>query len=234
MGFSVLSIYCQENKEKPILLTGLVIDKETSEVLVNAHYIISNNRGGVVDETGRFAILGMINDTIIFSYVGYKDVMVVVSDTLHRNDYLVGIFMPRDTILLDEVVILPRLRSLKSEISALSSTRNTDNINAANNLSRASYTGISRNIMWDDADAQYKYISNQIKIRSMEQGFVPSDEMVAINLAAGIPFLIAYYLIDPKSPPRPETILSQPDIERVMKALNTRRASLIQPADSIK
>ena len=88
LGLLVLSVYCQENQEKPIRLTGFVVDKETSEALVNTHYIINNERGGVVDETGRFAIVGMVNDTIIFSYVGYKDITVVVSDTLRRNDYL--------------------------------------------------------------------------------------------------------------------------------------------------
>ena len=233
LGLVVLSVHCQENQEKPIRLTGFVIDKETSEALGNSHYIINNERGGVVDEAGRFAILGMVNDTIIFSYLGYKDVTVIVSDTLRRSDYLVGIFMPRDTILLDEVVILPRLGSLKSEISALSSTQNMENLNAVNNLTRAAYTGISRNIRWSDADAQYTYISNQIKMRSMEQGLVASDEMVAISLAAGIPFLIAYYLKGPESPVRPKVILSQSEIERMMRAFNLRRDALLHPADSI-
>ena len=142
--------------------------------------------------------------------------------------------MPRDTILLDEVVILPRLGSLRSEISALSSAKDVDNLNAINNLNMAAYTGISQNIEWSDADAQYKYVSNRIKMRAMEHGLVASDEMVAINLAAGLPFLIAYYLRGPQSPDRPEIVLSQPEIERMFRAFKAKGEVLVEPADSIK
>jgi len=235
LGLSISTAYCQTKPDKPIRLSGIVVDKQTQELLVNSHYIINNKRGGVVDASGRFAIFGMVNDTIIFSYVGYKDVVVVVSDTLRRDNYLVGIFMPRDTILLDEVVILPRLGSLKSEISALSSTQDLNNLNAVNNLNMAAFTGISRNIQWSDADAQYKYVSNQIKMRAMEQGMVASDEIVAFNLAAGIPFLIIYYLKGgPRAPERPEVILSQPELERMMRAFRKNLYDSVQPPDSIR
>ena len=230
----ITSVFCQTKPDKPIRLSGIVVDKQTQELLVNSHYIINNKRGGVVDASGRFAIFGMVDDTIIFSYVGYKDVVVIVSDTLRRNDYLVGIFMPRDTIVLDEVVILPRLGSLKSEISALSSIQDLNNMNAVNNLNMAAFTGISRNIQWSDADAQYKYVSNQIKMRAMEQGLVASDEMVAFNLAAGIPFLIAYYLRGPQSPDRPAVVLSQPEINLMMKVFRKNQNDSVPSPDSIR
>lgn len=234
-GLSLSSVFSQVKPDKPVRLTGFVIDKETRESLVNSHYIINNRRGGVVDANGRFAFLGAVNDTIVFSYVGYKDVVVIVSDTLPRNDYLLGIFMPRDTILLDEVVILPRLGSLKSEITALSTTKDIEQVNAVNNLTMAAYTGISRNIEWSDPEAQYKYVSNQIKMRAMEQGMVPSDEIVAINLAAGIPFLIMYYLRGgPKAPDRPEVVLSQPEMERMMRAFEEKRKEFTHPTDTIR
>jgi hypothetical protein len=235
LGLSLSSVLSQVKDDKPIRLTGFVIDRETREPLMNSHYIVNRRRGGVVDANGRFALMGAVNDTIVFSYVGYKDVAVIVSDTLLRDNYLVGIFMPRDTILLDEVVILPRLGSLKSEITALSTVQDVDQINAVNNLSMAAYTGISRNIEWSDPDAQYKYVSNQIKMRAMEQGLMPSDEIVAINLAAGIPFLIAYYLRGgPRAPERPAVVLSQPEIDRMMRAFEKKRKDSVEPADSIR
>ena len=140
--------------------------------------------------------------------------------------------MPRDTILLDEVVILPRLGSLKSEITALSARKDVDQVNAVNNLNMAAYTGISRNIEWSDPEAQYKYVSSRIKERAMAQGLVPSDEIVAINLAAGLPFLLAYYLRGgPKVTDRPEVIISQPEINRMMRVFEERRRALIHPKD---
>lgn len=233
-GLSLFSGKSQVKDDKPVHLTGFVIDKETREPLVNTHYIINNRRGGVVDANGRFAIPGLVNDTIVFSYVGYRDVIFVVSDTLMRDNYLVGIFMPRDTILLDEVVILPRLGSLRSEITALSSTRDVDQVHAVNNLNMAAYTGISRNIEWSDPEAQYRYVSNMIKSRAMAQGMVPSDEIVAVNLALGLPFLFAYYLRGgPKVPDRPEVVLTQPEMNRMIRAFEERRKDLIHPADSI-
>ena len=154
---------------------------------------------------------------------------------LQRNDYLVGIFMPRDTILLDEVVILPRLGSLRSEITALSTTKDVDQVHAVNNLSMAAYTGISRNIEWSDPEAQYRYVSNQIKERAMAQGLVPSDEIVAINLAAGLPFLFAWYLRGgPKVPDRPQVVLTQPEMDRIMRAFEQMRKDLVEPNDTLR
>jgi len=235
LGLSLSYVCGQVKEDKPVRLTGFVIDKQTRDPLVNTHYIINNRRGGVVDENGRFAIPGMVNDTIVFSYVGYKDVVLIVSDMLQRNDYLVGIFMPRDTILLDEVVILPRLGSLRSEITALSTTKDVDQVHAVNNLSMAAYTGISRNIEWSDPEAQYRYVSNQIKERAMAQGLVPSDEIVAINLAAGLPFLFAYYLRGgPKVPDRPQVVLTQPEMDRIMRAFEQMRKDLVEPNDTLR
>lgn len=232
---SLSSGYSQVTDYKPVQLTGFVIDRQTREPLVNTHYIINNRRGGVVDASGRFTIPGVVNDTIVFSYVGYEDVVLIVSDTLQRDHYLVGIFMPRDTILLDEVVILPRLGNLRSEITALATTRDIDQVHAVNNLNMAAYTGISRNIEWSDPEAQYRYVSNMIKARAMAQGLVPSDEIVAINLALGLPFLFAYYLRGgPKVPDRPEVVLTQPEMDRMIRTFEERRKDSVERIDTLR
>jgi len=64
---------------------------------------------------------------------------------------------------------------------------------------------------------------------------IPSDEIVAFNLAAGLPFLFAYYLRGgPKVPDRPEVVLSQPEIDRMMQAFEEKRKDSVEPGDTLK
>ena len=49
-----------------------------------------------------------VGDTLRFSHVGYVPVEMVVADSLEREDYLLGVFMSRDTVMLSEVLVVPR------------------------------------------------------------------------------------------------------------------------------
>ena len=57
-----------------IELKGIVIDAKTKEPLPYVNYAIGVSQGGTTDDSGRFFItVNAKTDSIIFSYVGYKD-----------------------------------------------------------------------------------------------------------------------------------------------------------------
>ena len=105
--YGIYSVNGQVEKQDNLFVTGVVCDRDSIFPLRNALCRLDSTYRGV-DEDGRFAFEVKMGDTLVFSHVGYVPVKIVVSDTLTQRDYLLGIFMTRDTVLLAEVVVIPR------------------------------------------------------------------------------------------------------------------------------
>ena len=73
----------------------------------------------VADEGGRFFVEAKVGDTLRFTHVGYEPAEVVVADSLAGKDYLLGIFLGRDTVMLAEVLILPRIRRMEMRLDPM-------------------------------------------------------------------------------------------------------------------
>lgn len=121
----------QTEKDDRIFVTGVVCDRDSVQPLPEAIWRLGQEAWGV-DAKGRFSVRVHVGDTLRFSHVGYEPVEVIVSDTLRRDDYLLGVFLVRDTVLLAEVLIMPRFFTggYKSDPYLL---------NARNNFNQALY-----------------------------------------------------------------------------------------------
>ena len=98
-------VCCQD--KKLVQLTGRITN-EILEPLPYAHILIMNNlRGTITDNDGKFSIVTEVNDTILFSTVGYKRKFLVIPDTLPKPFLTVDLVLQEDTILIDAVEIYP-------------------------------------------------------------------------------------------------------------------------------
>ncbi|WP_251620146.1 carboxypeptidase-like regulatory domain-containing protein [Odoribacter lunatus] len=103
------AVFAQEVERKPIRFSGVVMDGKTTEPLANVN-CRRGERVSATDLAGRFALETEIGDTIFFTYIGMQPTQVVVPDTLTREEYILAVFMFADTLLLPEVVVVPRYR----------------------------------------------------------------------------------------------------------------------------
>lgn len=107
--FLLLSgFFLSSAQEKELLqLSGMVFN-ENSEPVKYAHIVSKTTyRGTITDTTGLFTIITHKNDTILFSCMGYKPTYYVVPQKLDNFYYTIDVLMEHDTILLEEVIILP-------------------------------------------------------------------------------------------------------------------------------
>ena len=77
----------QENKtdgKQPIFVTGVVFDRKEMKPLPETVFLINHRHGATTDANGKFSFWGAPGDTITARYVGYKEVDMVVPDTLFR------------------------------------------------------------------------------------------------------------------------------------------------------
>lgn len=188
------------NQGSRILFRGLVKDASTLLPITNSQIIINGSSSYITEGNGAFAIYVYPNDTIIFKSLGYKSIILNVGDTLRGREFVTGVFMNSDTLLIGEVIIISKFINLKSEIlNAKSKTPSTYD-NARYNVAISAYQGrTSLGSLGTPAD-NYSLLAQRQKINAFEKGGIPSDRMIGFS-----PLLIApvVYLLIKGTPEKP-------------------------------
>lgn len=189
-------------KVKAILFHGIVMDSETKIPLAGSQIIINRAFSSVSDNEGKFAFYVNRFDTVKFSMLGYKSTILYISDTLRGSEFIAGIYMHTDTLSIEEIVIVPRLRSIKSNLFNPGHESNFQIENAKYNLEVSAYQGkITWNKMGDPA-TNYEFLKQKQFAEAYTKGQIPSDRIVGINPLLILP--AAYLLMNgfpQKSPP---------------------------------
>jgi hypothetical protein len=102
-----VTIRSQESIVQPPVIEGVVLNDATDAPLENVNIVNLNSVvGATTDETGKFEIRATVNDTLYFSYLGFKSIRVrVTNDWLKFGD--IKIKMTELGIALEEVTIRP-------------------------------------------------------------------------------------------------------------------------------
>jgi hypothetical protein len=206
-----------------ILFHGVIIDAVTREPLTGAHFIIGNRAAGAADLKGMFSLYAHPYDTITFTCVGYSPYRLVVSDTLRAKEYVTGIWLTTDTVMIPSVVVIPRLGNMRAAIMAEPPAADQQMINAANNLKISAYQGLTGSNELGDPIVNYELLRQKQRYEAYEKGQIPSSQMVALSPLALIPLI--YILANglPEDPEPPVPYISA----REMSRLRTLHDSII-------
>lgn len=99
------------DQDQVVQFSGKVVTADDYGAIIPLPYVnisvLGTRRGTATDEDGFFSLVALEEDTIIFSQIGYKDVTIVIPDTLEESYYTWVQIMSRDSFLLPEAVIFP-------------------------------------------------------------------------------------------------------------------------------
>ncbi|MDE5420687.1 carboxypeptidase-like regulatory domain-containing protein [Ancylomarina sp. DW003] len=171
-----------------IFFTGAVMDQVDLKTLPYAHFSINKKQGGITNEYGRFSIWVSSGDTINYSYVGYNDVKVVVSDSLQQDDYLFGVFLAKDTIALQEVLILPRFGDFK-EAFMNAKVNTPEYVRAKNNVNSATYEALTTRPTKMDAKANTDLLIRNHVVAIENKTMVPTEMTAGVSTTRTLPEL---------------------------------------------
>ena len=103
IGILATPVWSQDGQ----LISGTVLNDANDKPLQNVHVVNLNRVVGTVTKSkGEFSIRASVNDTLYFSYLGFKSIRVrVTNDWLKYDD--IKIKMTELSIALEEVVIRP-------------------------------------------------------------------------------------------------------------------------------
>jgi hypothetical protein len=203
-------------QERIMLFSGIIMDARTLEPLPDAQIKIGRSFVSTSDKEGTFTIRVNRKDTIVFSLLGYQSAYYYVTDTLAGNDFAAGVYMNTDTLSIGEVVIVPRIQSLKYDILKTPPT-SPEMENAKYNMAISAYQGRMAMSKLGDPESNYSVIQQKRLRDASEKGTIPSDRIVGFS-----PFMligVAYLLINglPEKPPPMKSALTRQELDQIHK-----------------
>ncbi len=94
------------NEQEKMWITG-VAQTINGDTLPHVTIIITNNRRGIINRSGGlFHFKTELNDTLIFSHIGFKALTMFV-DTIITKQLKFNVVLEADTVLLSEVKVFP-------------------------------------------------------------------------------------------------------------------------------
>jgi hypothetical protein len=201
----------------PILFRGVVLDASSHARLGSSQILINRSSSAIIAEDGTFSFYAYKKDTVLFSMLGYKPVSLIVSDTLSGREFLTGVYLETDTLLIGEVIIVPKLTNLKAEMMNPRITSDARLENARSNISVASYQGRTGQAKMGDPGINYEYLRKKQRIDAYEKGGIPSDKILGLSPLLLIPaaYLLIHGLPETPAPPKPQ--ISSKDLDELQK-----------------
>lgn len=216
-----------KNPAEMILFHGLIFDAGSETPLPNSQIFINRVFTSISDSEGKFAFYVNKRDTVIFRTLGYNSTVMMISDTLKGKEFLAGIFMNADTLMIPEVVILPRISSLKSDLLRPPPDASKEVENARYNLAVSAYQGRVNQGKLGDPSMNYEVIRQQQKEDAYSKGQIPPERIVGLSPLLLIP--AAYFLINglPEKPAAVKPIVTDQETNtiksRYLEILKTRK-----------
>jgi hypothetical protein len=202
--------------EGMILFHGIMLDAGTEAPLPHSQIFINRVFSSISDAEGKFAFYVNKHDTVIFRTLGYSPALMLINDTLKGKEFLAGIFMHPDTVNIPEVVIVPRISSLKSDLLRPPPEASKEVENARYNLAVSAYQGRVNQGKLGNPSMNYEMLRQQQKNDAYSKGQIPPDKMVGLSPLLLIP--AAYLLINglPEKPAAVKPIVTDQETDLII------------------
>jgi hypothetical protein len=207
----------KEEKDARIIFHGMVMDASTLAPISNSQILINSNFSSVSNVDGTFSFYVNRKDTVLFKHLGYKQTSLFISDTLKGLEFVAGVYMQTDTLMIGEVVIVPRFTNLKFEIMKAPKRVPATFENARYNVAVSAYQGRTTQGKLGDPSANYEYLHQKQRIAAYEKGQIPSDQIAGFSPLLLLP---AAYLLMHGPPEKPAPFgqtLTEEELNQIQK-----------------
>lgn len=108
VSFFLAFLIGAEAQENQYYQVSGTVRNESYQPVDFVHVInVQMNKGTVTNDEGRFSIVCMKNDTLIFSAMGFKKLMMPIPDSVKNSFVFQDIYLENDTFEIREVKIFP-------------------------------------------------------------------------------------------------------------------------------
>ncbi|MDX9725503.1 MAG: hypothetical protein RBT38_03875 [Bacteroidales bacterium] len=203
--------------ERRFLFSGIIRDAGTLSPLSGSQIIVNRKYAAASADDGTFMLGVNIGDTVVFTMLGYRAETFYAIDSLRGSEFMAGIYLNADTLSIGEVIILPRMASLRSEMMKPAVSTTPEMENARYNVAVSAYQGRMAVNQLGDPSSNYAMIHRQNIINAFEKGGIPSDRIAGLSPVSLIG--IVYILLNgfPEKPSPMKPTLTRQELEQIHK-----------------
>ena len=178
-------------KDSVVQLYGVVMTSDSLKGIPAVSIVVKGrNQGTYSNDQGVFSIVVLKGDQIEFSSIGYKPMVVNITDTFHGNQYSVIMLMVQDAQYLPATIIKPRPTREQFERDFVNTPVPDDDIEIARqNTSAAKRRILARTLPASASEAASTYL-RQNATRYYYQGQAPPQNI--FNPVAWADFIQAW------------------------------------------
>jgi hypothetical protein len=178
-------------KDSVVQFYGIVMTSDSLKGIPAASIVVKGrNQGTYSNDQGVFSIVVLKGDQIEFSSIGYKPVLINITDTFHSNQYSALVLMVQDAQYLPATIIKPRPTREQFERDFVNTPVPDDDIEIARqNTSAAKRRILARTLPASAGEAASTYL-RQNATRYYYQGQAPPQNI--FNPVAWADFIQAW------------------------------------------
>jgi hypothetical protein len=162
---------------KYIQIDGLTLD-ETGSIVSNVGiYSFKLRRGASSDNRGIFSVISTPGDTVFYTLPGYRPTLLLIPEKLTSLHFITDVRIIRDTITIEEVVVLPWKTYSEFKKAVAQAKANTPEIENMNfNIA------LVKQQIYSDLNAKpgegYRYTMQQMSDNLYSRGQLPYNNLL--------------------------------------------------------
>jgi len=178
-------------KDSVVQLYGIVMTSDSLKGIPAASIVVKGrNQGTYSNDQGVFSIVVLKGDQVEFTSIGYKPIIINITDTFHGNQYSALVLMVQDAQYLPATIIKPRPTREQFERDFVNTPVPDDDIEIARqNTSAAKRRILARTLPASASEAASSYL-RQNATRYYYQGQAPPQNI--FNPVAWADFIQAW------------------------------------------
>ena len=161
-------------------ISGIVLDSDSLNALPFSQFNIHKKKYSS-DAEGQFSFWAQKGETITFSHLGFKDTFIQIKDSLDLTNYLLGVFLTRDTFEISEIIVVPRYENLAAKARNMPLIITPDDAYANNNIKASTTQALTQAPLKMDAEMNQQMVLREKRWGTVYKTQIPPDRTIGIS-----------------------------------------------------
>ncbi len=168
----------QENDSMRV--SGIVLDRDSLTALPFSQFDIHSSKYSS-NEEGQFSFWAHQGEVIKFTHLGFKDTYIQINDSLNHSNYMLGVFLTRDTFEISEVIVLPRYENLAAKARNMPLLITPDQAYANNNVMASTNQALTQAPLKMDKEMNQNMVLREQRWGTVYKTQIPPDRTIGIS-----------------------------------------------------
>ncbi|MBK3517637.1 peptidase associated/transthyretin-like domain-containing protein [Carboxylicivirga marina] len=175
-----ITLFSQINKTDSVRITGVVFEQDSLNTLPYSRFNL-DAKSFASDEKGQFSFWAQQGEVVRFSHMGFKDTYIQVDDSLKHKNYMLGVFLTRDTFLISEVIVMPRYENIALQAKTMPLVITPEQAYATNNIRSSTHQALTQTPIRMDAEMNHRMVLQERTWSTVYKTQIPPGKTIGVS-----------------------------------------------------